>query len=83
MTTLLVDPTGRLFEEIVLDLSHTPFGVFITLLLASLLALQELLRAHQGNRARAVAEGLNYITHPLLIVFLLIVIVRVIAAHAQ
>jgi ABC-type sulfate transport system permease component len=83
VTTLFVDTIERLLEEIVLDLSYTPFGVFIALLLVSLLALQELLRAHQGNRAEAVAEELNYITHPLLVVFLLIVIVRVVAAHAQ
>jgi hypothetical protein len=83
MTTLFVETIAGLFEEIVLDLSHTPFGVFITLLLVSLLALQELLRAHQGNRARGVAEALNYITHPLLVFFVLIVVVRVVAAHAQ
>jgi hypothetical protein len=83
MATLFVDATERLLEEIVLDLSHTPFGVFITLLLVALLALQELLRAHQGNRAREAAEALNYITHPLLVVFLLIAIVRAVAAHAQ
>jgi hypothetical protein len=80
VVTLFVDASQRLFEEIVLDLSHTPFGVVITLLLVSLLALQELLCAHQGNRAQELAELLNYITYPLLVVFSLIVVVRVLQA---
>jgi hypothetical protein len=80
MTRLYVDTIERLFAEIMLDLTHTPFGIVVTLVLVSLLTLQELLRAHQGNRARRLAEVLKYVTYPLLVVFSLTVVVRVLQA---